>query len=78
MSDAEFAEVAKELDSSIKTLQTSHAREKERFIGPYGKQDGYTPSMGSNMNGKACRICGKVKKRSLGDGQVYYCPECQN
>lgn len=52
---------------------------KNQFIDFYGKQGGYTPAMGPNMKEQACPSCGtKVQKLSLGGGQIYYCPKCQN
>jgi len=52
---------------------------KYQFIDLYGKQGGYIPAMGSNMNGKNCPSCGsKVEKLSLGGGQVFCCPRCQH
>jgi formamidopyrimidine-DNA glycosylase len=51
---------------------------KDQFLDLYGKQGGYTPAMGSNMNGKTCPACGaSIEKLSLGGGQVYFCPKCQ-
>jgi len=51
---------------------------KDQFQDFYGKQGGYTPTMGPNMNGQTCRICGSsIEKLSLGGGQVYFCPRCQ-
>jgi formamidopyrimidine-DNA glycosylase len=51
---------------------------KEQFADIYGKQGSYSPAMGPNMKDKTCSTCGsKVEKLSLGGGQVYYCPGCQ-
>jgi len=51
---------------------------KDQFLDFYGRQGGYTPTMGPNMNGQTCRICGSsIEKLSLGGGQVYFCPKCQ-
>ncbi len=51
---------------------------KNQFIDLYGKQGGYVPAMGPNMKGRACVACGTaVEKLSLGGGQVYCCPSCQ-
>ena len=52
---------------------------KNQFTDFYGKQGSYTPAMGPNMKDNACPACGtKVQKLSLGGGQIYYCPKCQN
>jgi formamidopyrimidine-DNA glycosylase len=52
---------------------------KNQFIDLYGKQGSYTPAMGPNMKEQACPTCDtKVQKLSLGGGQTYYCPKCQN
>jgi formamidopyrimidine-DNA glycosylase len=51
---------------------------KEQFTDLYGKQGSYIPAMGPNMKDKTCSACGaKVEKLSLGGGQVYFCPQCQ-
>ena len=52
---------------------------KNQFIDLYGKQGSYTPAMGPNMKDNVCPACGaKVQRLSLGGGQIYYCPKCQN
>jgi len=52
---------------------------KNQFIDLYGKQGSYAPAMGPNMKDQACPTCGtKVQKLSLGGGQIYLCPKCQN
>lgn len=51
---------------------------KDQFQDLYGRQGGYTPAMGPNMNGRTCPVCkGSIEKLSLGGGQVYFCPKCQ-
>jgi formamidopyrimidine-DNA glycosylase len=51
---------------------------KDQFYDLYGNQGGYTPTMGPNMKGQRCPICGTpIEKLSLGGGQVYFCPKCQ-
>jgi formamidopyrimidine-DNA glycosylase len=51
---------------------------KDQFLDLHGKRGRYTPTMGPNMNGKNCAVCGtSIEKLSLGGGQVYFCPNCQ-
>ncbi len=51
---------------------------KDRFYDLYGKQGGYTPSMGPNMKQQNCSVCGTtIDKLSVGGGYVYICPNCQ-
>lgn len=51
---------------------------KDQFLDLYGRQGHYTPLMGPNMNGKACKVCKtSIGKLSLGGGQIYFCPKCQ-
>jgi len=52
---------------------------KNQFIDLYGKQGSYTPAMGPNMKDTDCPTCGaRVQRLSLGGGQIYCCPKCQN
>lgn len=51
---------------------------KTKFTDIYGKNGKYTPLMGSNMKEKTCPTCRtQIQKMSLGGGQTYYCPKCQ-
>ena len=68
------------LYDAVKLLMRERTRlgGKDQFRDIYGKQGGYTPSMGSNMRGKSCPKCGApVERLSVGGGQVYFCPRCQ-
>jgi formamidopyrimidine-DNA glycosylase len=52
---------------------------KDQFKDLNGRQGRFTPAMGPNMSGKICPTCGTpTEKMSLGGGQVYFCPKCQN
>jgi len=51
---------------------------KDQFTDLYGTQGRYIPTMGPNMNGRTCSMCGMlIEKMNLGGGQVYFCPKCQ-
>jgi len=51
---------------------------KDQFYDLYGKQGGYSPSMGPNMMQQNCPVCGTIiEKLSVGGGYVYLCPSCQ-
>jgi formamidopyrimidine-DNA glycosylase len=51
---------------------------KDQFLDLHGNQGGYVPAMGPNMKGKICPACGTaVEKFSVGGGQVFFCPKCQ-
>lgn len=70
----------KALFDSIKTVVSERIRlgGKYQFVDLYGKKGGYIPAMGPNMKGKSCSDCGSlIEKLSVGGGQVYYCPHCQ-
>ncbi|MHA2281809.1 MAG: DNA-formamidopyrimidine glycosylase family protein [Promethearchaeota archaeon] len=73
-------EEKKVLFKSIKTLVNERIRlgGKYQFVDLYGKKGQYMPAMGPNMKGKTCYDCGTgIEKFSVGGGQVYYCPHCQ-
>jgi len=51
---------------------------KDQFTDLYGNQGRYIPTMGPDMNGRTCSMCGMlIEKMNLGGGQVYFCPKCQ-
>jgi len=51
---------------------------KDQFRDLHGKQGGYTPAMGPNMNQQTCPECGTpIEKLSMGGGHVHLCPNCQ-
>ena len=51
---------------------------KNQFVDLYGKPGQYLPAMGPNMKGKTCSVCNLgIDKISVGGGQIYYCPHCQ-
>lgn len=51
---------------------------KDRFQDLYGAQGKYVPAMGPNMKGQPCNVCGtQVERLSIGGGQTYLCPKCQ-
>jgi formamidopyrimidine-DNA glycosylase len=51
---------------------------KNQFVDLYGDRGNYIPSMGPNMKGKICNVCGSnVEKLSIGGGDVYFCAICQ-
>jgi formamidopyrimidine-DNA glycosylase len=68
------------LFESIRTVVNERIKlgGKYQFIDLYGKKGQYIPAMGPNMKGKTCSDCGTdIEKFSVGGGQVYYCPHCQ-
>jgi len=68
------------LYDSIKTVVNERIRlgGKNQFVDLFSKKGQYIPSMGPNMKGKTCSDCGSnINKLSVGGGQVYYCPHCQ-
>ncbi|MFX1488847.1 MAG: DNA-formamidopyrimidine glycosylase family protein [Promethearchaeota archaeon] len=70
----------KALFDSIKNVINERIRlgGKYQFVDLYGKKGGYIPAMGPNMKGKTCPDCDSdIEKFSVGGGQVYYCPQCQ-
>ena len=70
----------KRLYDSIKTVVNERIRlgGKFQFIDLYGNKGQYIPVMGPNMKAKTCVDCDSViEKLSVGGGQVYYCPHCQ-
>lgn len=73
-------EQKKVLFESIKTVVNERIKlgGKNQFVDLFGKNGKYTPAMGPNMKGKKCLQCGSsIQKISVGGGQVYYCPHCQ-
>ncbi|MFX1325391.1 MAG: zinc finger domain-containing protein [Promethearchaeota archaeon] len=73
-------EQKKELFESIKTVVNERIKlgGKSQFVDLFGKKGKYIPAMGPNMKGKKCLQCGSsIQKISVGGGQVYYCPHCQ-
>jgi formamidopyrimidine-DNA glycosylase len=73
-------EKKKLLYESIKTVVNERIRlgGKYQFVDLYGKKGQYMPAMGPNMKGKTCSDCDTgIEKFSVGGGQVYYCPHCQ-
>jgi len=69
------------LFDSIKTVVNERIRlgGKDQFVDLYGKNGQYIPAMGPNMKGKTCPECDSgIEKLSVGGGQVYYCPKCQD
>ena len=70
----------KTLFDSVKTVVNERIRlgGKFQFVDLYSKKGQYLPAMGPNMKGKTCFDCGSgIEKLSVGGGQVYYCPHCQ-
>ena len=70
----------KALFESIKTVVNERIKlgGKCQFIDFYGKKGQYIPAMGPNMKDKKCLDCSSgIEKLSVGGGQVYYCPHCQ-
>lgn len=70
----------KALYDSIKTVVNERIRlgGKYQFVDLYGKKGQYFPAMGPNMKGKICSVCNSaIVKMSVGGGQIYYCPQCQ-
>ncbi len=70
----------KALFESINTVVNERIRlgGKFQFVDLYGKKGLYIPAMGPNMKGKTCSECGSgIEKFSVGGGQIYYCPQCQ-
>lgn len=68
------------LFESIKTVVNERIRlgGKFQFVDFYGNKGQYLPAMGPNMKDKTCSDCSSgIEKLSLGGGQVYYCPHCQ-
>ena len=68
------------LYDAIKSMVNERMRfgGKDQFIDLYGNPGRYTPTMGPNMSGKTCIVCGtSIAKLGLGGGQVYFCPKCQ-
>lgn len=68
------------LYDSIKTVVNERIRlgGKHQFVDLYGKNGQYLPAMGPNMKGKTCSVCSSgIEKISVGGGQIYYCPHCQ-
>ncbi len=49
---------------------------KDQFVDLYGKRGRYAAAMGSQV--KTCVVCGTaIEKLSIGGGQTYFCPRCQ-
>lgn len=70
----------KALFQSIKTVVNERIRlgGKYQFIDLYGRKGQYMPAMGPNMKDKKCSNCGSsIVKLSVGGGQIYICPHCQ-
>ena len=68
------------LFESINTVVNERIRQggKFQFVDLYGKKGHYIPAMGPNMKGKTCSECNSgIEKFSVGGGQIYYCPHCQ-
>ncbi|MFX0080589.1 MAG: DNA-formamidopyrimidine glycosylase family protein [Candidatus Hodarchaeota archaeon] len=68
------------LFDSVKTVVNERIRlgGKYQFVDLFGNKGQYIPAMGPNMKGKTCSDCGSdIEKLSVGGGQVYYCPQCQ-
>jgi formamidopyrimidine-DNA glycosylase len=69
-----------QLFNSIKNIIKERLEKngKTKFTDIYGNNGKYIPLMGPNMKEKTCPTCGtKIQKMSLGGGQTYYCPICQ-